>query len=371
MAIPFLSDIDLSKNQTLNRRMQQLATAPASPVVGQEYYDTASNQARYWNGTEWVSYDARARSNIPIANLAVNPLARANHTGTQTASTISDFNSAVRASALNQMAVPSDDLNLNSKKITNLAAPSASSDAARLIDINNALAGISSRPPVRVVATGHITLSAAQTIDGVAVAAGDDVLVVGQANASSNGVYTVAAGAWTRRIDEDASNELIAGASWLVTEGTANGGSTWRLATTGTITVGTTNISIVKADMGNVYSAGNGITISNTTVSARLTAGGGLRFVGGQMELDPVNNLLATHGGIILSAMTTTDNKVFTSALFGANKTMLSLSLFDMDGKQVYADVAYMPATGVLTVASAVTISAFEAANYTLRYIYI
>ena len=371
MAIPFLSDIDLSKNQTLNRRMQQLAAAPASPVVGQEYYDTASNQAKYWDGTEWVSYDARARSNIPIANLAVNPLARANHTGTQTASTISDFNTQVRTSALNQMAVPSADLNLNSKKITNLAAPNASSDAARLIDINNALAGISSRPPVRVVATGNITLSAAQTIDGVAVAAGDDVLVVGQTTASQNGVYTVAAGAWTRRTDEDASNELIAGASWLVTAGTANSGSTWRLATTGTITVGTTSISIVKADMGTVYSAGNGISISGTTVSSRLSAGGGLRFVGGQMELDPTHALTARHGEIILSTMTTSDNKAFTNTLFGSGKKMMSLSLFNMSDELVYASTNYNPTTGVLTVASDVVISAFEAANYKLRYIYI
>jgi hypothetical protein len=36
---------------------------------------------------------------IPVAKLAVNPLARANHTGTQLAATISDFAAAVAALA--------------------------------------------------------------------------------------------------------------------------------------------------------------------------------------------------------------------------------------------------------------------------------
>lgn len=368
MPINILSDIELNKNQTLNRRMQQLATAPASPVTGQEYYNTTTNDANVWNGTEWVSYDARNRNKIPVENLATNPLARANHTGTQTASTISDFDAKVRTSALNQMAVPAADLNLNSKKITNLAAPTSSNDAARLVDVNNALAGIAARQPVRAVSTANITLSGTQTIDGVALAVGNDVLVTGQSTASQNGVYTVAAAAWARRTEEDAANELIAGATWLVTEGTANAGSSWRLATIGAITVGTTSISIVKADMGNVYSAGNGISISGTTIAARLAAGEGLRFISGQIGLDPASPLTAYHADVLLSTLSTSDNKIFKNTLFGANKKIMSICLFDDQGSQVFADISYDASAGVLTVASNVAISA---ANYNLRYIYL
>ena len=36
-------------------RIATSATAPASPVAGQCYYNTTSNQAFYWNGTAWVA----------------------------------------------------------------------------------------------------------------------------------------------------------------------------------------------------------------------------------------------------------------------------------------------------------------------------
>jgi hypothetical protein len=56
--------------------------------------------------------------------------------------------------------------------------------------------------PVRVATCeGNITLSAPQTIDGIAVVAGDRVLVTQQTTGSQNGIYTVAAGAWVKDTD--------------------------------------------------------------------------------------------------------------------------------------------------------------------------
>lgn len=67
------------------------------------------------------------------------------------------------------------------------------------------------KAPVRATATGNITLSGEQTVAGVAVAAGDRVLVAGQTDATENGIYDVATGNWTRSPDWDASGDIVAG----------------------------------------------------------------------------------------------------------------------------------------------------------------
>lgn len=57
-------------------------------------------------------------------------LERANHTGTQLAATISNFDTQVRTSTLNQMTAPTADLSVNSHKLTSVSEPTASTDAA-------------------------------------------------------------------------------------------------------------------------------------------------------------------------------------------------------------------------------------------------
>lgn len=79
---------------------------------------------------------------------------------------------------------------------------------------------------VVVATTANITLSGTQTIDGGGVVAGDRVLVKNQTTTSQNGVYTVAAGAWPRATDFDASAE-VPGATVPVSYGTVNAGTIW------------------------------------------------------------------------------------------------------------------------------------------------
>ena len=84
-----------------------------------------------------VNADINASAAIALSKLATDPLARANHTGTQTASTISDFDTQVRTSRLDQMAAPTAAVSLNSQKITNLASPVDNGDAVSLGYLNS------------------------------------------------------------------------------------------------------------------------------------------------------------------------------------------------------------------------------------------
>lgn len=79
-----------------------------------------------------VNTDISPTAGIALSKLATDPLARANHTGTQTASTISDFDTQVRTSRLDQMAAPTAAVALNAQKITGLADPTSAQDAVTL-----------------------------------------------------------------------------------------------------------------------------------------------------------------------------------------------------------------------------------------------
>jgi len=95
--------------------------------------------------------------------------------------------------------------------------------------------------PVRVASTGNVAIATGGllTIDGVALAAGDRVLLKDQTTGSQNGIYVAAAGAWTRASDADIQAELL-GATVTVSEGTTNITARFVQITTGTINVDTT-----------------------------------------------------------------------------------------------------------------------------------
>lgn len=151
-------------------------------------------------------------------------------------------------------------------KLTNLVDPAASTDAATKNYVDNVAQGLSPKTSVRALAATNVTLSGTQTIDGVALSAGDTVLCIGQTTGSQNGSYTVASGAWTRTPDFADVNDQSRSPYWFVGEGTANAGSGW-VMTTWPYTIGTTALVFSQFTGAGEIIAGNGLQKAGNTLS--------------------------------------------------------------------------------------------------------
>lgn len=275
----YLSNINLTKNELQNAKIHSLATDPAGAVAGQIYFNTADGRLKVYDGSAWrfasglfTNADISATAAIALSKLATDPLARANHTGTQTASTISDFDTQVRTNRLDQMAVPTASVSVNSQKITNLLDPTAAQDAATKAYVDATSQGLDVKASVRVATTADITLSGTQTIDGVALSAGDRVLVKNQSTGSANGIYVVAAGAWSRSTDADTAAKITPGMFTFVESGTTNDNSGWVLTNDTAIVVGTTALTFVQFSGAGQITAGTGLTKTGNTLDVIGTA---------------------------------------------------------------------------------------------------
>jgi hypothetical protein len=242
-------------------------------------------------------------------------------------------------------------------------------------------AGFSVKAPVMAIATGNITLSGTQTIDGVSLVAGNRVLVAGQTSGAENGIYVVASGAWARSADADSSSEVKDGMSVFVEQGTSYGNSTWVLITNNAITLGATALEFVRfsglgqitagnglAQSGNELSVntGNGIQIVADAVAAKvqtsyglsvdgdgvrvdLAALKGLEFSGGdlavKLESDAGIDFDASNGGLELK-LVSADR--LTKSASGLDVTGLP-SAFKLDGVAVNAGVTAARLTELVT----------------------
>ena len=175
---------------------------------------------------------------------------------------VSDFDAGVQTNRLDQMAQPTASVAMNNQLITGVADPVSDQDAVNKRYADALVTGLDVKDSVRVATTANITLSGTQTIDGVSVVADDRVLVKNQTDASENGIYVCAAGAWSRADDADntPSGEVTSGMFTFVEEGSANADAGFVLQTANPITLDTTDLSFVQFSGAGQIDAGAGLT---------------------------------------------------------------------------------------------------------------
>lgn len=155
--------------------------------------------------------------------------------------------------------------------ITLAADPTQAMHAATKQYVDATAQGLDVKQSVKAATTANITLSGAQTIDAVSVVAGDRVLVKDQTAASGNGIYIVAAGAWTRATDMDAWTE-VPGAFTFVEQGAVNADSGWVCTADQGGTLGSTAITFAQFSGAGQITAGAGLTKTGNTLDIGGTA---------------------------------------------------------------------------------------------------
>jgi len=147
-----------------------------------------------------------------------------------------------------------------------VGAPVSGSQAATKTYVDSAIAGLSWKQAVKCATIANINLTGTQTVDSVGANVGDRVLVKNQNTQSQNGIYVVAAGAWTRATDFDQISPIdeVNSAAVFVQQGAVNANTAWTQYLT-VATVGTDSMAFTQFAGANTFIAGNGLTLSSNT----------------------------------------------------------------------------------------------------------
>lgn len=199
--------LDLQKNELQNAKIQNLSSAPGTPVEGQIYHNSSNHDTFIHNGS---SFEKLLTEGDLLTDTG---LSGASNSNVPTSSAIKTY-------------------------------------------VDNKVLGLTWGQAVRVASTANVNISNAlengDTLDGVTLATGDRVLLKDQSSATENGIYIVAASGAASRSSETGAQ--LANHAFFVQEGTANGDKSWTI-TNDTITLGSTSITVAQLSGGTTPTA--------------------------------------------------------------------------------------------------------------------
>jgi len=191
--------------------------------------------------------------------------------------------------------------------------------------VDSAVAGLRTRIICEAASTADVTISSGlengDTIDGVTLATGDQVLLKDQSSDSQNGIYTVVSSGTASRSTEYNTIDEISGQMVVINQGSTNDNTIWLCTTDSSATLDSSSITFTKitpANVGDVTLTGTQ-TLTNKTLTSPAIDGSGVVFEGSTADayettLAPVDptadhtQYLINQGGYIpvLAASTTT-----------------------------------------------------------------
>ena len=320
MARKYLVPIDLSKQELQNARIQNLSSAPSSPVAGQIYYNTSDNALYFYNGTSWV-------------NASSSSFTVAGDSGSSQTIASGDTLTISGGTGLTAVAGATDTvtLNLDSTAVTAGSYGGTSSIPTFTVDAQGRLTAAGSATPdltlgthtsgnyvASLVAGTGVSLAnntgegATPTVSiGQAVGTSDNVSfadISGSGDLTIDGVMNIGLGTGTSYVD---GNLTVTGTTTGAFTGNVTGNVSGSAGTvdsltghdTDDLTEGTTNLyytdARVDSEIDSYLSGGTGVSVSSGTISIGQAVGTGS---------SPTFANLTLSGNLTVNGTTTTIN---------------------------------------------------------------
>lgn len=211
---------------------------------------------------------------------------------------------------LSALAAPTADVSMGNYKLTSVASPVSSTDAANKQYVDDVAQGLNIHAASYAATTANLNATydngtsgvgatltnagtqAAFSVDGVSPSINARILVKNQTNTSENGIYTlttVGSGStnWvlTRATDFDSATEIAGGDFTFVDAGSTLANTGW-VCTDEVTTVGTDPVVFQQFSGAGTYTASNGVQLVGSNFSGVVVSGGGLTVGASGFDID-------------------------------------------------------------------------------------